>query len=445
MREVVKLSSSAFAGLNLELSYNLLTKVYDKKGIFVVSLPSFLRTKIERSLDLAKEGSSSAIDEIENFISSFQTLKLKSNKNVENSLEEIKEILGLAIKIKEIYPSLEGRVYLAVETIFLEFLKEYFAMKGLNNVKTFHGHEVGIISDTLAANEIMIGPSTFKSKSFLETLNEDDINLIGSLTASTADNKIVKVQKGGSDIIASILSVSLDAKRLWVWTGVKGLMTADPQVLQDAKKIENLSYNEAIEIFSLNPTIFNPKAMDLIKAKGIELFIKNINEPYENGTKISGERHISSNIVKAVVHLENLSIITLIGSELRPILSNILSALSHSGVNFYTIIQSTSGSEVNLIVDKKDLNKLRNLIEIHFMGEKIQDYRIVNDVCAISIIGEGMKGTPGVASRLFGAVAREGINVIMIIQGSSELNIGFVINSSDCQKALRAVHKEFIR
>jgi aspartate kinase len=444
VQSIAKISGSAIEDLNLEYIGELIEKRYKNSGVFIVSVPSTIKKDIKRAIETALQDDQKAKEQFKKI---YETFKIKGFYDEKKTLESVNnalEILELISKIKETYPALEGQIYLSVENMIISSIKKYLTKKiDSEKIKTYNGYESGIIVDQ-SRNEIMFNASIQRCKNFIKNSDPDSITFIGGLTASTSDKKIVKLQDGGSDLIASFLVISSESNRLDLWTNVKGLMSADPSIIKGARKIDILSYSEALEIFSFIPSIFNPEAMELLKSKGVELYVNDIKAPLESGTVIRGEGVVSSNVVKAVVHLDNLAIFTLMGTGLRSLLPNLLNSFLLSNLKFYTVTQSPSGSEVNIIIDRNDINSYRNIIEIQFMGEKIQDYRIVDNVCAVSIIGEGMRGTPGVASRLFGAVAKEKINIIMIMQGSSELNIGFVINSQDCRRAINAVHNEFI-
>ncbi|MGC9211180.1 MAG: ACT domain-containing protein [Nitrososphaeria archaeon] len=445
MQEIAKISGSAVDVSNYEDIEKLIEKRYNATGVFIVSVPSNVKNDIRKAIELALSGKAEAALAFKNVYEKFRVNGFHDEKKVLESFNESIEIFELISKIKEIYPALEGQIYLSVEDMTLSTIKKFLSSKIGKAINVFHGYEAGLIVDQISGYEVMINSSVQRGKSFIKSIDTQSINLVGGLTALTSDKKVVRLPEGGSDLVATLLAISAESQKLDLWTNAKGLMSADPGIISNAKKIDILSYNEALEILSFNPNIFNPKAMELLKSKGVRLYINDIKQPIENGTEIRGEGVISTNVVKAVANLDGLAIFTIIGTGLRSLLPNLLNSFLLSNLKFYTVTQNASGSEVNIIIDRKDVNKYRNLIEIQFMGEKIQDYRIIDNVCAVSIIGEGMKGTPGVASRLFGAVAREKINIIMITQGSSELNIGFVINSEDCKKAISAVHKEFIQ
>ncbi|MGC9208314.1 MAG: ACT domain-containing protein [Nitrososphaeria archaeon] len=447
MFEIAKVSSSAFAIKGYDLIADLIIRRYEKGGIIVLSPPKKLKDEIEKALSLASQGNQGALDSAERAFNELTENGRLGGDHARDLYGEIKEIIALTAKVSELYPALVGRIYYSFEKIFLGAIADKIREKGFSSLYIHTGSECGITFREQLTPELLLNASLNKCRRFVEALqgNRETIHLVGSFTASDSYGKIIRAPRGSADLIASLLAATTDAKTLTVWTGSQGLMSADPTIVQSAKRIEVMSYREAMELFSINPELFNPMALEILKMKNIELSFRTADMPDEEGTQIRSQSPVLSNVVKAVAYRSDLAIVTITGTELRSVIPLLINEVLRNSIKYHTIIQSSSGSEINLIVDQKDVNKLRNIIEIQFMGETIEDYKIVSGVCLVSIIGEGMKGTPGVAARLFGAVARNMINIIMIIQGSSELNIGFVIRGEDCVNAIRAVHSEFIR
>lgn len=123
--------------------------------------------------------------------------------------------------------------------------------------------------------------------------------------------------------------------------------------------------------------------------------------------------------------------------------AKIFATLAKSGVNVMMISQNPSESSISIIVKQSDLDKAVNALEMELLGKIIKKLEITTDVAIIALIGSGMRGTIGVASRVFGSVAKKGVNVVMIAQGSSELNLAFVVKDSDCKNVVQALHDEF--
>ena len=447
MLEIAKVSSSALEIKGYDLIADLINRRYREGGIIVLSAPKKLKEDLDTALLLAAQEDSKALASVEKAFNELTENGRLGGDQARDLYSEIKEIISLTTKVGELYPALVGRLYYGFERIFLRALADKIKEKGVSNINLHTGSESGITFKEQITSELLLNASLNKCRRFVESFQEDHeaIHLVGSFTASDSYNKIIRAPKGSADLIASLLAATINAKTLTVWTGSQGLMSTDPTIVESAKRIEIMSYREAMELFSINPELFNPLALEVIKMKNIELSFRTADMPDEEGTLIRSQSPVLSNVVKAVAYRSELAIVTITGTELRSVIPLLINEALRNSIKYHTIIQSSSGSEINLIVDQKDVNKLRNIIEIQFMGDTIEDYKIVSGVCLVSIIGEGMKGTPGVAARLFGAVARNRINIIMIIQGSSELNIGFVIRGEDCVNAIRAVHSEFIR
>ena len=123
--------------------------------------------------------------------------------------------------------------------------------------------------------------------------------------------------------------------------------------------------------------------------------------------------------------------------------AKIFATLAKVGVNVMMISQNPSESSITMIVKKTDLEKAVNALEIDLLGKTIKKLEVTPDVAIVALIGSGMRGTVGVASKVFGAVSKKKVNVVMITQGSSEINLAFVVNNSDCKSAVQVLHDEF--
>jgi aspartate kinase len=225
-------------------------------------------------------------------------------------------------------------------------------------------------------------------------------------------------------------------------------MTADPKIEPKAKTIETISFSEAIEIAYFGAKVIHPRALEPTAEKGIPVRIKNTFNPKNPGTLIIKEQRIKEgDIVKAITIIKNVAAITVSGAGMVGALgvaAKVFGILGENNINVLMISQSSSEANISFIVPRAMLEKAVNALELSLLGGGlIKEIIPESDVCVIAVVGAGMKGTPGVAARVFQAVAREGINIMMIAQGSSELNISFVVKEKDGDKAVRAIHREF--
>jgi aspartate kinase len=225
-------------------------------------------------------------------------------------------------------------------------------------------------------------------------------------------------------------------------------MTADPQIEPSARTIKLISYAEGMELVYFGAKAMHPKALEPALAKEIPVFIKNTFNPGGIGTCIGKDQQvISKNVVKAVAIIRDTALITVGGAGMigtPGVAARVFGILGENHINILMISQSSSEANISIIIRKGDLDKAVNLLELAFLGKgMIKEVSFEEDVCVIAVVGAGMRGAVGVASRIFQAVAEQGVNVRVIAQGSSELNVSFVVSRDDGVNAVRALHKEF--
>ena len=316
--------------------------------------------------------------------------------------------------------------------------------------KWITGGEAGIITDDRfgEARPLMSTTAQQVKERIGLLLEEGIIPVITGYIACTQDGVTTTLGRGGSDYTATILGSALDVDEVWIWTDVDGLMTADPKVELSARTIPRISYEEAMEMAYFGAKVMHPKALEPVAEKEIPVRIRNTFNPDGLGTLVMKEPWIKAgNVVKSIAMIRDVVLITVSGAGMvgtPGVAAKVFSILSENRVNILMISQSSSEANISFIVSRTSLDKAVNTLELTLLGGDIlRDVSSEADVCVVAVVGAGMKGIPGVAARVFKAVANEGINIRMIAQGSSELNISFVVREEDGDKAVRALHKEF--
>jgi len=266
--------------------------------------------------------------------------------------------------------------------------------------------------------------------------------------AATQDGEITTLGRGGSDYTATIIAAALEADEVWVWTDVDGLMTSDPKIVPSTKVIPELSFQEAIELAIFGAKAMHPRALEPAMEKEIPVRIRNTFNPQNLGTLIVKDQKIKAkDVVKGTTLIKNLALINVSGAGMvgtPGTAAKVFDMLGKNNINVLMISQSASEANISFILHRDGLERAVSTLEIALLGSGlIREVTAEDDVCVVAVVGAGMKGTPGVAARLFGAVARRGVNMRMIAQGSSELNISFVVKETDGEKAVRAIHEEF--
>ncbi len=276
------------------------------------------------------------------------------------------------------------------------------------------------------------------------------VPVVTGFIAGTEDGLTTTLGRSGSDYTGSIVGAAVDSGEIWIWTDVDGVMSADPRSIKNAAVLPELSYREAAEMSYFGAKVIHPKTMVPAIEKNIPIRIKNTFNPGAPGTLISTKTQSTASVVKTVTSIDNLSIISIEGNGMvgvPGISARIFSALARMRVNVMMISQASSEHNVCIVVPKSDceraVKELRNEFEIDIAKKIIDDIGVQEPMSIVAVVGEGMRGTWGIAGKTFDAVARAHVNIVAIAQGSSELNISFLVEQKEAAAAVQAVHDAF--
>ncbi len=316
--------------------------------------------------------------------------------------------------------------------------------------RSFTGAEAGITTDdNFGEAKPLLETSYHQIRQRLEPLwNRRIVPIVTGFIASTVDGSVTTLGRGGSDYTAALLGAALGAEEIWIWTDVDGLMTADPRIVKDAVVLANVSFGEALELSFFGAKMMHPRALQPAAQKKIPVRIKNSSRPSGNGTLVSAsESPNGGKVVKAVSLIRDVGIVTVSGTGMMGapgVAAKVFQTLGSNNVNVMMISQGSSEATISCVVANREVDRAVRALQLALMGQGYVD-RIAEEknACVIAVVGSGMKGTPGVAARIFTAVARRKVNVRMVAQGSSEYNVSFVVAHTDGPEAVRAVHEEF--
>jgi aspartate kinase len=273
--------------------------------------------------------------------------------------------------------------------------------------------------------------------------------VVTGFNASTIDGRPTTLGRGGSDFSASILAASLDAAELWIWSDVDGIMSGDPRVVADAKVLPEITYAEAAELAYNGAKVLHPRTLAPLAERQIPVWSKNSFAPEKPGTRIvpsiqnpRGVHAVTSMADVALISIEPASA-EISGTR---IMARSIEALERSGIELLAITSSSYRQSFCFVVKKAELAQAQQFLETDLALELGHGYlkpiQVNTDVGLVAVVGEGMRGTPGLAGRIFTAISRENVNIIAIAQGSSELTIVVVVNKAGVEQAVRAIHEE---
>jgi aspartokinase/homoserine dehydrogenase 1 len=275
------------------------------------------------------------------------------------------------------------------------------------------------------------------------------IPVITGFNGATIDGRPTTLGRGGSDFSASILAAALDAAELWIWTDVDGIMTADPRLVPDARVLPEVSFREAAELAYNGAKVLHPRTLAPLADKAIPVWSKNSFRPEVPGTRIVGQLTTSQG-ARAVTSISGVALISLETSS--PSISGVqitaraLDALARTNIEVLAISGSSYRQSFCFLVRTAELRRTLESLETALALEIAHGYMrpidVDENVGLLAVVGEGMRGTPGLAGRIFTAISRENVNIIAIAQGSNELTIAIVVRRQGLEKAVRAVHAE---
>jgi bifunctional aspartokinase / homoserine dehydrogenase 1 len=275
------------------------------------------------------------------------------------------------------------------------------------------------------------------------------IPVVTGFIAATADGITTTLGRGGSDYSAALLGRALPSDEVWIWTDVDGVMSADPRLVPGAHTIRALTYREVSELAYYGARVLHPRTIRPCIEAGIPLRIKNTFNPDHPGTVIVEDEspEAGNGAMKAVTAIGNQSLIALEGKGMLGIpgiAARTFSAVARERINVLLISQASSEQSICFSVPGTATGTVIAALEAEFADEfQRRDMDRVwaqRPVAIVTVVGAGMRGTPGIAGRLFGALGDAAINIIAIAQGSSECSISMVIDETDTGAAVRQIH-----
>jgi aspartokinase/homoserine dehydrogenase 1 len=265
---------------------------------------------------------------------------------------------------------------------------------------------------------------------------------------------VATLGRGGSDLTATLLGRALGARDVSLWKDVPGLLTADPRVVPDARVIPQLHAREAAELAYYGAKVLHPRALipltGLAATRAIPVFVKPFADPKAAGTEISARRTLDKYPVKALSAAGGQALLTVTGNGMLGvpgIAARTFEALFQQGTSVSLISQSSSEQSICFSVPEAAAKRARDRLADEFRDEiarqEIDGVELQTGLATLAVVGIGMAGAPGIAARLFGALSQASINIVAIAQGSSELNISFVVTAKEAPAAQRAIHRAF--
>src|SRR5690349_15248961 len=335
-----------------------------------------------------------------------------------------------------------------------KLFREFFAARGKRpgEVRWIDAREVVVVEWGPLGPAVQWEESRAKLRQLVAV---DDVSgfkgtlIITGFIASDRRGVQTTLVRNGSDFSGSIFGSMLDSSEIHIWTDVDGVLSADPRRVPDAKVIDSLSYNEAMELAYFGAKVIHPQTMAPAVGRGIPIWIRNTFAPEKPGSLICAKPD-SKLPVKGITTIENIAMVNVEGAGMIGVpgtAHRLFGALREEGISVILISQGSSEHSICCAIPGQEAERAARVVSAAFDREikegQIQSIQVDQGLACLAVVGDGMAGLPGISGQVFNALGSAGVNVHAIAQGASERNISVVVDQKDATRALRAVHSGF--
>lgn len=369
-------------------------------------------------------------------------------KHVQVHLKELEDILHGIFLIGELSPKTLDRISCMGETLSSMIIHNYLFESGIDTILT-DPRDI-IFTDSYFGKANVDFPKTEKAirKYFKEKTGK--VYVCPGFIANDNKGNTTTLGRGGSDYTAAIIAAALNTASLEIWTDVSGMMTANPKLVRQAYPIEQIDYEEAMELTHFGAKVLYPPSVHPVYKKRIPIYIKNTFEPEAKGTMIHHFQDDKSKVIKGLSCIENIALLNLSGSSMVgiPYFSHrLFEALAQSKISVILITQASSEHSICVAIDQADVEKAKSAINQSFRkefeDEMLDELYVEEELAILALVGSQMKNHIGISGKMFNILGHNGINIKAIAQGSSEKNISAVIEKRQIKKALNSLHESF--
>ena len=379
----------------------------------------------------------------------FETLVTHSNKSevlkhITEHFDELNDVLKGVYLLKELTPRILDSILSYGERLSAYIISE--ALKS-RNIECEYLNATSIIKTDNNFGNAHVNYELTNANIIKYFKTHLKLQCITGFIASNDAGEITTLGRGGSDFTASIIGAALKANEIEIWTDVNGILTADPRKVKGAIPLKAVTYQEAMEMSFFGAKVIYPPTMQPAYNNNIKIRIRNTFHPEFKGTVILQKQPAIKFNAKGISSVDNITLLRIGGSGLfgnEKISSRIFNALAEEQVKSLLLTQGSSGLSICIAVLPDDGPKAKKAIEnelrLEIFDGRISEITAEKNLSIIAVVGENMRHTPGISGKVFDALGKNGVNIIAIAQGSSELNISFVIKNEELSKALNVLH-----
>ena len=368
-----------------------------------------------------------------------ESARAKAVEELVAKLVKLERMLYGSCYIEEVNPRIRDYVQCFGERLSVIILSALLNELG-ERARPVDADELGIITDGLygAATVNMEATRASIRPKLLRMLQEDTTPVITGFFGRAPEGSVTVFGRNGSDYSAAAVANAMGASSLEIWKDVDGFMSVDPKIVPSARPIPRLSYDEAAELAYFGAKVVHPMTMEPARSGNIEIRVKNVFRPEAPGTAIGGADNVDQSI-KSISCMKDLSLVKVFGEGTGyklGVLADVASLLRMAEINIYSVV--TSLTCIALLIDRRDVAKAQKVLA-ESGASRVETHTGFALMC---IVGEGLGHHKGLASRVFKAVAKEGVNVGLISAGASLVAYHFTVDEADLERATRAVHEE---
>ncbi|WP_114766128.1 bifunctional aspartate kinase/homoserine dehydrogenase I [Vibrio rhodolitus] len=422
----------------------------------VLSAPGKTTNKLVAVIDAALKGSDAELQiaEIEDLFRGLLAEVQQSvpnldasgyNHQVKSSLTQLRQFVN-GISLLGMCPdNVNARIISKGERVSIQLMKAVLEAKGQPASLIDPVEYLLARGDHLEAMvDVEISTDNFRAK----PLPQGHVNIMPGFTAGNAKGELVTLGRNGSDYSAAVLAACLRAECCEIWTDVDGVYNCDPRLVDDARLLKSLSYQEAMELSYFGASVLHPKTIAPIAQFHIPCLIKNSFNPQGAGTLIGQDTGEDKLAIKGITTLSDLTMVNVSGPGMKGMVgmaSRVFGAMSSAGVSIVLITQSSSEYSISFCIEAADKalaeQALKDAFELELKDGLLEPVEYIDDVAIVTLVGDGMRTSRGVASQFFASLAEVNVNIVAIAQGSSERAISAVIPEDKISEAIKACHE----
>ncbi|HHB77654.1 MAG TPA: bifunctional aspartate kinase/homoserine dehydrogenase I [Saprospiraceae bacterium] len=373
----------------------------------------------------------------------------EAEEKVERRFANLLHVLKGIHALREVTPRSKDYIVSFGERNSAYIISKYLSQEGMP-ANYLDARKVVLTDDSFGNAQVQVEETYQRIRDWFSV--QPGLAVITGFVGATSEGITTTLGRGGSDYSAALFGAALGADVIEIWTDVNGILTADPRAVRDAHTLSEVTYAEAMEMSHFGAKVIYPPTIQPALRASIPIYIRNTFNAEFEGTKISGSRQPTGNLITGMASIGNVVLLTLRGSGMVGVpgfAARLFNSLARGGINIIMITQGSSEHSISFAVTPSEADVARELVEAEFDLEltrkMVEPVKVESNLSIVAIIGESIKVKHGISGTLFKALGVNGINVVAIAQGSSELIISVVIHKSDEKKALNAIHETFFK